>query len=195
MRFYNVITALVLVTAGWGAAQAAPEGSVRRGGKTAQTLVMKAPGEGAFKASEAGDRRHELTFSGKQLGSREQVERYLLYRAALLTTQRGYSWFVFLHLPGEDGPEDHPIRSDSTIPAPYGHWQPHWTYHQRDIGWQPWHPEWGTPFWSNAASSKDVDQYEAHAMIEVGSGEKPAGEPTAFDAAKLLSALARDSSN
>jgi hypothetical protein len=191
MRFHNVITALVLVTAGWGAAQAAPDGSVRRGGKIAQTSDMKAPGEGAFKATEAGQRRYELTFSGQQLRSRKQVERYLLYRAASLARQGGYSWFVFLHLPGEGGPEDHPVRSDATIAAPYGHWQPHWTYRQRGMGWQPWHPEWSTPFWSEVVSSKDVDQYEAHVMIEVGRGEKPSGEPTAFDAAKVLSDLER----
>jgi hypothetical protein len=187
MKFSKVITALVLVTAGWGTAQAAL-------GKTAQTQVMQAPREGAFKTTEAGERRYELTFSGQQLRSRKQVERYLLYRAALLATQRGHSSFVFLHLPGEGGPEDHPVRSDSTIAAPFGHWQPHWTYHQRSMGWQPWHPEWGTPFWSNTTSSKDVDQYEAHAMIEVGDGEELSGGSTAFDAAKVLSALAQDSS-
>lgn len=180
---------MVLATAPWGTAQAGPAAPLGQIAKSAHTVREDRAADGAFTAAEAGEGRYEVTFSGRQLRSREQVERYLLYRAALLAKQRGYSWFLFLHLPGEGGPEDHPVRWDSAINADYGHWQPHWSYHQRGVGWQPWRPEWGTPFWTNEANPKDVDQYEAHAMIELRSGEIPSGALTAFNAEKVLGDL------
>src|SRR4051812_30110703 len=37
--------------------------------------------------------RYRVVFQGNSITQRETVERYLLYRAAELTTQAGYDWF------------------------------------------------------------------------------------------------------
>src|ERR1700682_4203326 len=39
--------------------------------------------------------RYRVTFTGNTVTSRETVENYLLLRAAQVTLQSGYRWFVF----------------------------------------------------------------------------------------------------
>ena len=144
-----------------------------------------------FAAKRLEPNRYELTFAGRRLISRANVESYLLYRAAILARKSRSTWFEFLHLPGEGGPSDHPARADSPLlAAKYRHWQPHWTYYLRNIGWQPWRPEWGTAFWSATVKPQEVDGYEAHAMIELGKGSRSAAHESSFVVADVTRDLA-----
>ena len=142
--------------------------------------------DGSFASSEVAPGRLEVTFSGKRFESRDRVERYLLYRAALLAKQNGASWFGLLHLPGEAGPDSHPARSVEPNQHHYGHWQPHWNYYVSGLGWQPWYPEWGDAFWADSIDLSRVERYDAHAMIELGINRRPVADQPIFDVEEVI---------
>ena len=144
--------------------------------------------DGSFTSSEVAPGRFEVIFSGNRFKSRELVERYLLYRAALLAKQSGASWFGLLYLPGEAGPDTHPAYPGSIQPS-YGHWQPHWNYYVSGLGWQPWHPEWATAFWADSIDLALVERYNAHAMIELGVGSRPQSDQPIFAADEVIRRL------
>lgn len=177
MRFRNGLAAAALAAAFSGMAQPSVAASLNE--------PPAAESAAGFSASEAGERRYELTYSGRRFDSRDGVDGYLLYRSALLTRQQGYSWFLLLHLPGERGPNAHPARPNPSFGADYGHWQPHWSYYRSSLGWQPWHPEWGAPFWADEPGLTDVERVEAHAMIEMGRRNPPPDAQTVFDAERV----------
>ena len=144
---------------------------------------------GSFTSSNGTPGRIEVTFSDQRFQSRDRVERYLLYRAALLAKQNGASWFGLLYLPGEAGPDSHPARSNGLGQHHYGHWQPHWNYYVSGLGWQPWHPEWGVEFWANNIDLSLVERYDAHAMIELGINRRPSEDQPIFDVDEVIRGL------
>ena len=49
---------------------------------------------GGYSDEQLGEYRFRVSFAGNSLTSREQVESYLLFRAAELTLEQGHTWFV-----------------------------------------------------------------------------------------------------
>jgi hypothetical protein len=143
----------------------------------------------AFSAVAGEDKRFEVTLSGRRFTSRDEIEGRLLVEAARLTRRQGSDWFVLLPLPGER-PGHHPTRANPAFGSRYGHWQPHWTYRVDSAGWQPWHPEWAAPFWTSGVDPRTVQEFQVHAMIEVGRGALPQDREIAFDARQVLSDVA-----
>ncbi len=140
--------------------------------------------------------RYQISFSGNSLTSRETVERYLLYRAAQLTLERGYDNFILAD-------RDTNLRS-RTYSTPgfgggigpgwgagfgWGGWGPAWRYRSRAFGWRSWDPFWGDPFFDRSVDIRTVDKYEAVAEIVLGRGPKPADNVRAFDARDVLRSL------
>ena len=139
--------------------------------------------------------RYRVAFNGNSLTSRETVERYLLYRAAELTTQQGYDWF-----------ETADRRTDRTARTvvdadpfarpgfgygyPYGYWRPAWRYSGPGYGWRSWDPFWGDPFFTDRAQVRTIERFEAGAEIVMHKGKKPEGDPRAYDAREIMSNLA-----
>lgn len=155
---------------------------------TAQQHIgtVESSADGSFASSDVAPGRFEVTFSGQRFESRDRVERYLLYRAALLANQNGASWFGLLYLPGEAGPDSHPARSSGPGQHHYGHWQPHWNYYVSGLGWQPWHPEWRVAFWADSIDLSLVERYDAHAMIELGINRRPLEDQPIFDVDEVI---------
>jgi hypothetical protein len=141
---------------------------------------------GSFASSEVAPGRIEVTFSGQRFESQDRVERYLLYRAALLAKQNGASWFALLYLPGEAGPNSHPDGSSRPGQHHYGHWQPHWNYYVSGLGWQPWRPEWGVAFWADGIDPSLVERYDTHAMIELGINRPPSEDQPIFGVEEVI---------
>jgi hypothetical protein len=135
--------------------------------------------------------RYQVSFSGNSLTSRETVERYLLYRAAQLTLERGFDHFILAD-------RDTNLRS-RTYSTPgfggagfgggfgWGGWGPAWRYRSRAFGWRSWDPFWGDPFFDG--DIRTIDKYEAMAEIVLGRGPKPGGNVRAFDARDVLQSL------
>lgn len=152
-----------------------------------QPLARPGSSAGGYSDQQIEANRFRVTFSGNAMTSRETVETYLLYRAAQLTVDRGFDWFVMA-----DRNTDK--RSNTYLtqpfgPGPYGYWGPAWRY-RGAYGWRGWDPYWGDPFWDRQVDVRTVNTYEAVAEIVTGRGAKPADNPRAFDARAVLAHLA-----
>jgi hypothetical protein len=150
---------------------------------------------GGFSEQRLEADRYRVAFNGNSLTSRETVERYLLYRAAELTTQQGYDWF-----------ETADRRTDRTARTvvdadpfarpgfgygyPYGYWRPSWRYAGPGYGWRSWDPFWGDPFFTDRAQVRTIERFEAGAEIVMHKGKKPEGDPRAYDAREIMANLA-----
>ena len=132
--------------------------------------------------------RYMVSFAGNSYTSRDTVERYLLFRAAELTVQHGYDYFILA-----DRDTDRRTRTYTTPsafgPGPYGYWGPSWRYRGRGFGWRSWDPFWGDPFWDRSVDITTVDKYEANAEIVLGRGPKPRDNVRAFDAREVMNNL------
>lgn len=135
------------------------------------------------------DNRFQISFSGNSYTSRDTVEKYLLFRAAELTVQRGYDYFILA-----DRDVDHKSRTYSTpgFGGGYGgygfggYWGPSWRYRGRGFGWRSWDPFYGDPFFDRGVDINTIDKYEANAEIIVGHGPKPGNNVKAFDAHEVI---------
>ena len=126
------------------------------------------------------DRRWRVVFRGNILTSREAVETALLYRAAELTRQEGYDWFLEVD-------HDTEAHDDLVVRDALGGWGRAWSPRWRVAhggtwrAWEPTRPE-------RRFEVSRVTAYEAIAEIVMGQGAKPE-DPRAYDAASVIDAL------
>nr|WP_158702969.1 hypothetical protein [Allosphingosinicella vermicomposti] len=131
----------------------------------------------------------EVSFAGTRPTSPEVVERYLLYRAAELTLQSGFDWFMV---------GDHWVERDAyTYISPnssfsirygagYGEWRTYWRLFRYRLGAGKIA---GDPLWWQKTNPRDVRRIEARSVIRMRGGPFPAGEPRGFDARKVIADL------
>jgi hypothetical protein len=143
--------------------------------------------------------RFLVSFAGNSVTSRDTVERYLFYRAAELTLQQGFDYFVMA-----DRDTNLQSRTFSTpgIGGPWGYggfggyWGPSWRYWGRGFGWRSWDPWFGGGFgggfggpWGNDFDVRTIDRYEATAEIVMRKGPIPRDNIRAFDARKVVESI------
>lgn len=154
---------------------------------------LGAPGNrvsGGFSEHQIEQNRFLVTFAGNDMTSRRTVETYLLFRAAQLTTQQGYDWFV-------TADRETNRQSNTYVDRPFGGpwggwggmWGPRWRYYGRGFGWRSWDPWIGDPFWGDTMDVRTVERYEASAEIVMGRGPKPTDNVRAFDARDVMNRL------
>ena len=157
-----------------------------------QPLSASSAVSGGYTDQRLGENRYRVTFAGNTLTSRERVESYLLYRAAELTRERGYDWFVVV-----DRETDHEIRREiradprysPVFAASYGEWRPYWRYYRTQFGWSVYDPYHGDPFWTKDVDARTVERYEATAEIKLGRGTAPQDDGPALDAAEVIARM------
>jgi hypothetical protein len=145
------------------------------------------------------DNRFQVSFAGNSYTSRDTVEKYLLFRAAELTVQRGFDYFVFADrnvdkstrtytTPGIGGFGGYGGYGGFGYGGGFGggYWGPSWRYRGRGFGWRSWDPFFGDPFFDRGIDINTIDKYEANAEIVVGKGPKPKDNIRAFDAREVL---------
>jgi hypothetical protein len=144
-----------------------------------QPLASGTAVSGGYSDQMLDDTHFRVSFSGNDMTPRQQVETYLLYRAAELTAAKGFDWFEMADRQTDD-------KSQTFVdPGPWGYWSPSWRFHRHGgwyggFGWgDPWGPDIDT-----------IDQFNATAEVVVGHGPKPANDPRAFDAHAVLQNLA-----
>lgn len=132
-----------------------------------------------FEEQRIENNRVRITFRGNSLTDRETVETYLLYRAAEVTLESGKDYFIVANRDTEEhsrlqgmGPRYSRFAFD------------YWFFSPRR-GWSPWYD----PFWDEPSSYREVTRYEAIAEIAMFDGQKPAGDPNAFDAREVQANL------
>lgn len=133
---------------------------------------------GGFTDQKLDDSHYRVTFQGNAATAREQVEDYLLYRAAELTVAQGYDWFEMVDRRTRD-------RSESFVFDQGPFWHPYWRFYGRR-GWYDWDPFWDTPW---AYDVQTIDRYQAIAEIGLGHGAKPARDTRVFDARAVMQNL------
>ncbi|WP_231731786.1 CC0125/CC1285 family lipoprotein [Sphingomonas sp. CCH5-D11] len=188
MRILRTGRSLLMATAVSGALLVA--------GCATETPYRPATGSGfyrtGFSERQVEANRFLVNFAGNTVTDRDTVERYLLFRAAELTLQNGFDYFVTV-----DRQTDRQARTYSTPGAGFGpgwgyggwggYWGPSWRFYGRPWGgWGGWGP-WGGGF--NDFDVRTVDRYEASAEILMGKGAPPAGEVRAFNARDVVERL------
>jgi hypothetical protein len=143
-----------------------------------QPLASGTAVSGGYSDQMLDDTHFRVSFSGNDMTTRQQVETYLLYRAAELTTAKGFDWFEMADRHTDDKSQTF------ADPGPWGYWSPSWRFHRHGgwyggFGWgDPWGPDIDT-----------IDQFNATAEVVVGHGPKPVNDPRAFDAHAVLQNL------
>jgi hypothetical protein len=155
-------------------------------------IAEGAPGvHGGYSDQQLAPDRFLVRFHGNEFTSRDQVEGYLLYRAAELTVQSGYDSFVMVNRHTE-----HDVQTYAT-PDPfyhpwygmgYGYWRPDWSYYSYGRGWGYWHPGMG-PFWYDTVDIHTIEAFEATAEVKLLKGPPPPGSPEVFDARAVMASL------
>jgi hypothetical protein len=137
------------------------------------------PGAYGFTERRIENNRYAITFSGNSLTERETVESYLLYRAAELTLQQGFDYFVVAQR-ATDG------RSSLVPYGGSGHlgFRPDYYWYAPRYGWRSYYD----PFW-NDTTYREVTRYQATAEIALFKGQKPATDAQAFDARQVTQNL------
>lgn len=142
---------------------------------TATPYQAAAPGNYGFTEQQIEANRVRITFRGNSLTDRETVETYMLFRAAEVTQQRGFDYFI---VADRDTEEHSRLQSTGAMRPRFAF--DYWYFSPRR-GWSPWYD----PFWDEPTSYREVTRYEAVAEIAMFSGDKPAGNPDAFDASEV----------
>jgi hypothetical protein len=158
------------------------------------TPYQPATGSGSYRngySDEQIDSDHfRVSFSGNSLTSRETVERYLLYRAAELTVQRGFDYFVLVNRDTETKTNTYTeSRFGGAGYGPWGYWHPYWRWYRPRFGWRSWSPFYDDPFWDNDFDVRTVQRFEASAEVAAGKGPKPADNVRAFNAHEVIDRL------
>ena len=151
----------------------------------------RGPGvHGGFSEQRLAPDRLIVRFHGNEMTSRERVEGYLLYRAAELTVQNGYDWFVPVDRHTEHDVQTYVDRDPFYRPwYNYPYWRPYWDYYGAGYGWRQWDPWTGRPFWYNQVDVRTVEAFEATAEIVMRKGPVQAGEARAMDARAVMARI------
>ena len=118
--------------------------------------------------------RYRVTFSGSTVSTRDDVERYLLRRAAEVTLASGYTSFVLSNRETERDPYFY--GSSYGYGGPYPYYYPY----------RSWY--WNYPYWSDGFGWRTIT-YSAYGDIMMLTPEEARRFPDAIDAASLLQRL------
>ena len=148
------------------------------------TPMVPPAGPGVFTVKPAGPETFRLTVAGHTFTSRSDIEKYLAYRAARLTIDKGGQWFTFKEERG---------KGETTVPVPardpeglrysfrMKYFRPVWRYKTNGSAtWSRWSPFSGEPFIS--ADPKTITDFEVSAEIVVHKGPMDDANPLAFEA-------------
>lgn len=192
MKMYRLGRGTLLAALGSGALLLA--------GCMTETPYKPATGSGFYRTGYS-DRQVEanrwlVTFAGNTVTDRDTVERYLLFRAAQLTVQNGYDYFVMVQRD-----TDRQARTYSTgtgFGGGYGggyggwggYWGPSWGFYGAGFGWRRFGGGFGWGGYGGYGFDdfdvRTVDRYEASAEIVARNGAPPASEVRAFNASEVI---------
>lgn len=153
-----------------------------------QPYTAAGSSSGGYSETRIASDRFRVTFQGNTVTEREQVERYLLYRAAEVTVAEGYDWFSLVDRDTERQARSYVVDRD---PFGYDYWQPSWYYVVRgNRVYRVYDPFPMRSFYGPSGYDvRQVEQYRATAEIFLGRGQKPADDRTAFDAREVIANL------
>ncbi len=163
-------------------------------GCATETTYRPATGQGFYRDGYSDRQiepgRYIVSFSGNSVTSRDTVERYLLFRAAELTLQNGFDYFVAVQRD-----TDRQSRTYSTgfgAYGPYGAfggWGPAWNFYgpygYRSFGYG-FGGYGGFGGFGNDFDIRTIDRFEATADIVMRKGPIPKDNLRAFNARAVV---------
>ena len=171
-------------------------------GCATETTFRPATGHG-FQREGYSDRKIEpgrflVSFAGNSVTSRDTVERYLFFRAAQLTLEQGYDYFV---MADRDTKLQSRTYATPGIGGPWGYggfggyWGPSWNFYGRGYGWRRFGGGFGYGGFGgfggfgNDFDVQTIDRFQATAEIVMRRGPIPQGDIRAFDAHKVVETI------
>jgi hypothetical protein len=142
---------------------------------------------GGFTDQQLDATHYRVSFFGNSLTSRQQVENYLLYRAAELTLAHGYSCFTVVNHDTDKKTtiQTYPGYGGYGYGGFYSGWSPYWSMHG-PWGWYNYDPFFGGPF--SRYDIDTIDRYQAMADIALSNGQCQTA-PGTFNAAQVAQNL------
>lgn len=139
------------------------------------TPYQAADGGYGYKEQQLEENRYRVSFDGNASTEREDVQNFLLYRAAELTIERGQDYFTIVerNLDRSTRYHSHSYANDFG----YAGYRSRRSF-RRHIG-----PRYVS------GSSYPINEYSSTADIVLGEGEKPADDANAYDALDVLQRL------
>ncbi|WP_354266654.1 hypothetical protein [Bradyrhizobium sp. I1.7.5] len=151
---------------------------------SSDNLPMVPPAKpGVFTATKKDADRFHLVVAGHQFTTRENIEKYLAYRAAELTMEQKANWFTFVESRSKGDTAPVPKRDPAGLRYSFrmDYFRPVWRY---KISGAPasktWSPFSGTAF--IADDPKSITDYEVGADIVLHEGQMDDADPLAFEA-------------
>lgn len=159
---------------------------------TAQDQAPEVPPAkpGVFTTQKKSAVRYHLTVSGHKFTSRDDIEKYLLYRAAELTLVQHGSWFTLVETraKGDTVPASKPDPAGLRYSFRIAYWRPVWRYKLAGAAaWQSWSPFSGAAF--APTDPKAVTDFEVGADVVLHKGVMNDADPLAYDASAVSDLL------
>lgn len=145
---------------------------------------------GGYSEEKLGRDEVRVRFHGNSMTSRDRVEGYMLYRAAELTLQNGFDWFMVM-----DRNTEHNIRTivrNDPLYRPwygldYDSWRPNWNVYLHGRGWTSIYG--GDLSVSPELDVRQIEAFETTADVKMRKAPIPGDEPRAIDARKVVEHL------
>jgi len=126
--------------------------------------------------------RARVVFRGNSLTDRQTVENYLLYRAAQVTLENGFDYFVTRRQNVQATTDLQ--QTGGYYPAYYGSLFYDYRFYAPAWGCRPYYD----PYFADPIRFREVVRFEATAEIQMQHGRRP-DEPDAYDARSVLENL------
>lgn len=154
-----------------------------------ETAMVPPAGPGVFNVRPSGPNAYKLTVAGHVFTSRAEIEKYLAYRAARLTIEKGADWFTFTEDRAKGETADPAPPRDPSAPRHsfrMKYFRPVWRY-KTNAAWTRWSPFAGAPFF--AADPKSITAFEVTADIVLRKAPMDDADPLGFEAWALSDLL------
>ncbi|MGY3610261.1 MULTISPECIES: CC0125/CC1285 family lipoprotein [unclassified Bradyrhizobium] len=164
-----------------GAAPTSARGTPAQAG---DMLPMVPPAKpGVFTVQKTGGDRFHLVVAGQKFNTRDEIEKYLAYRAAELTLEQKASWFTFVEArsKGDKAPEPRRDPTGRRYSFRMDYFRPAWRYKiSGSPAWTSWSPFSAAAF--IADDPKSITDFEVSADIVLHKGQMDGVDPLAFEA-------------
>jgi hypothetical protein len=124
------------------------------------------------------ENRYRVTFTGNSSTRRETVENFLLLRAAEVTRDAGYGWFVF---------DDRDVEAKTTYRTMFTGfpgWGPGFGFYRHSWIYDPW-----DPYWQRDTVTVPRTRYQAYAEIVLLTPEQAKADAHALNAADVITRI------
>lgn len=175
-------------------AEAPPAAPASRQAKPAETSdnlpMVPPPKPGVFTVQKRDGGRIHLVVAGHKFTTRDDVEKYLAYRAAEFTLTKKATWFTFVESRIKTDTAPAPKRDPAGLRYSFRmeYFRPVWRYKISGFpSWKTWSPFAGAPFISE--TPKTITDFEVSADIVLHNGQMDDANPVAFEAGAVSDLL------